>query len=67
MYTTIRLSLPMVNVRERDLIAVKRSEWERTQKQLRELAHALKMITIGEKELRAGKTRVVQSLRELMA
>ena len=67
MYTTIRLNMPITRVKHRDFIAVDRNEWERMQQRLQGLAHALKVITTGENEFRAGKTRVIQSLRELMA
>lgn len=48
-----------------ELIVIPRREYERLQKHLAEVRDALSKIRRGEKELRAGKTRVVKSLGEL--
>lgn len=48
-----------------ELVVIPRKEYERLQKRFIELRDALSKIQRGEKELRAGKTRVVKSLVEL--
>lgn len=48
-----------------ELVVIPRREYERLQKHLTELRDALSKIQWGEKELRTGKTRVVESLAEL--
>ena len=64
---TIRITLPRVRAQKDDFIAVERHEWEQLQQYIQELEHAFKVITLGEKELRLGKTRRVASLRELLS
>lgn len=58
--------MPQTVTRSRDFIAVARSEWENTQQRLKELTHALRVISAGERDLRRGKTKTVGSLKELM-
>ena len=48
-----------------ELLVVRRVEYEQLRKRLAEVKDALMKIRQGEKELKEGKTRVIQSLREL--
>ncbi len=48
-----------------DLIVIRRQEYEDMLRHLAEIKDAFAKIRKGEKELRAGKTRVVKSLNEL--
>ncbi|MBI2069853.1 MAG: hypothetical protein HYT79_04550 [Elusimicrobia bacterium] len=49
-----------------DLVVLSRKEYERLQNHLRELQDVLRKIRRGEKELRAGKTKTIASLKELL-
>ena len=46
-----------------ELVIVPRITWERLQKHLFELQHAIKIITRGEREVKNGKTIRASSLR----
>lgn len=65
---TIQLTVPrnLTRTKSTDFIVVEKKIWERNQKHLVELEHALRVISAGERELRLGKTRSIRSLRELM-
>lgn len=48
-----------------ELLVVSRREYEKLKIHLAELKNALQKIRSGEKELKEGKTRIVQSLSDL--
>lgn len=59
------LTIPKSITHGEELIVVRRSEYERLQKHLAEVRDALSKIKIGEREVREGKTRMINSLSEL--
>lgn len=62
---SIQITLP-ITTKNRDLIAVERSEWNRLNEQLMELAAVVRIIAAGEREWRTGKTKTIKSLKELL-
>ncbi len=59
------LTIPKRMTHGEELIVIRRQEYERLQKHLAEVKDALVKIRHGEKELKEGKTKVIQSLAEL--
>ncbi len=59
------ITIPKQFTHGEELLVVRRVEYEQLKKHLTEIKDALMKIRQGEKELKAGKTRVIQSLREL--
>ena len=48
-----------------DLIVIRKSEYEALRRRFKELMDAINKIRRGEKELRNGKTKVINSLAEI--
>ncbi|MGR3179040.1 MAG: hypothetical protein ACUZ8E_13390 [Candidatus Anammoxibacter sp.] len=59
------LTIPKKITNGKELVVISRKEYEDLKKHLSEVQDALSKIRNGEKELRAGKTRVIKSLAEL--
>ena len=48
-----------------DLIVIRKSEYENLRRRFKELTDAVNKIRRGEKELRNGKTKIINSLAEI--
>lgn len=59
------LTIPKRITHGEELVVIRREEYEQIQKHLAEVKDALAKIRQGEKELREGKTHVIESLAEL--
>ncbi|MBI2444321.1 MAG: hypothetical protein HYV42_03725 [Candidatus Magasanikbacteria bacterium] len=63
---TIQLTFPVSKSGAKEWIAIEKEKWQRIRQQVEEFDHVLRTVIAGERERRMGKTRVVQSLRELL-
>lgn len=59
------LTIPKRLTHGEELVVLPRREYEKLQKRLSEVQDALTKIRQGEKELREGKTRTINSLTDL--
>ncbi len=62
---THSMTIPKYLTHGKELIIVRRDEFEALKKHLFEVEDALSKISKGERELKQGKTRIVKSLSEL--
>ena len=62
---SLTLTIPKRVTKGEDLVVVRRHDYERLLKSFIEAKDALAKIRQGEKELKQGKARIVQSLAEL--
>jgi len=59
------ISIPKGLTHGEDLVVIRKSEYEALRRQFKELKDVLDKIRRGEKELRNGKTKKVDSLSEI--